>query len=288
MDATARRVRAPLAALIGFAGLASAMGIGRFAFTPLFPLMQQEAGLSIADGAWLASANYAGYLAGAVGVIIARNPVHSALCLVAPLFGMVQGIDDTITLPGGGGLRALFEWRDSAEALRKGSFDIAVLLPNSFASALIAKHAGIPERWGFATDWRGRLLTKAIAKPTGVLHQYEYYQALTAGLGMTSGPPFAAVWPDPDRTKALIIDIGLDPDEPFVVFAPGAAYGHAKRWIPEYAADVAARLARSRGMQAALVGAADELSHIEGSYSSVGSGCGSAARFLASSDRGAA
>jgi MFS family permease len=53
------------AALIGLAALAVAMGIGRFAFTPILPMMQAE-GLSLAAGGWLASANYAGYLAGAL------------------------------------------------------------------------------------------------------------------------------------------------------------------------------------------------------------------------------
>jgi len=53
-------------ALAGLAALAVAMGIGRFAFTPLLPLMQAEYGLSLAQGGWLAAANYAGYLAGAL------------------------------------------------------------------------------------------------------------------------------------------------------------------------------------------------------------------------------
>jgi MFS family permease len=50
----------------GLAALAVAMGIGRFAFTPILPMMQQDHGLSVAAGGWLASANYAGYLAGAL------------------------------------------------------------------------------------------------------------------------------------------------------------------------------------------------------------------------------
>jgi MFS family permease len=45
------------------------MGIGRFAFTPILPMMQEDAGVSIALGGWLASANYLGYLAGALSVI---------------------------------------------------------------------------------------------------------------------------------------------------------------------------------------------------------------------------
>ena len=53
-------------AFAGLAALAVAMGIGRFAFTPVLPMMQQDAGLSVAAGGWLASANYLGYLAGAL------------------------------------------------------------------------------------------------------------------------------------------------------------------------------------------------------------------------------
>ena len=52
--------------VIGGVSMAAAMGIGRFAFTPLLPLMQGAQGLSLADGAWLASVNYLGYLIGAV------------------------------------------------------------------------------------------------------------------------------------------------------------------------------------------------------------------------------
>lgn len=53
-------------ALAGLAALAVAMGIGRFAFTPILPMMLEDAGLSVAGGGWLASANYLGYLVGAL------------------------------------------------------------------------------------------------------------------------------------------------------------------------------------------------------------------------------
>ncbi|CAM5194114.1 Transporter, MFS superfamily OS=Castellaniella defragrans (strain DSM / CCUG 39792 / 65Phen)OX=1437824 GN=BN940_10996 PE=4 SV=1 [Castellaniella denitrificans] len=57
------RIPLPLAGLLA---LAVAMGIGRFAFTPVLPMMQADLGLSLAQGSWLASANYLGYLLGAL------------------------------------------------------------------------------------------------------------------------------------------------------------------------------------------------------------------------------
>lgn len=59
----------PPAWAIGAAGLLSlavAMGIGRFAFTPLLPLMVQAGQVDVAGGGWLAAANYAGYLLGSL------------------------------------------------------------------------------------------------------------------------------------------------------------------------------------------------------------------------------
>ena len=53
-------------AALGCLGLASAMGIGRFAFTPMLPLMQQAYAMPLQQGSWLASANYVGYLIGAL------------------------------------------------------------------------------------------------------------------------------------------------------------------------------------------------------------------------------
>ena len=72
-------MQAATVAFAGLAALAVAMGIGRFAFTPILPMMQDDAGLSTAGGGWLASANYAGYLAGALLAI--RLPLSPAAAI---------------------------------------------------------------------------------------------------------------------------------------------------------------------------------------------------------------
>jgi len=174
---------------------------------------------------------------------------------VAPLFTMVEGVDEVVTLPGRGGLRAITGWQQDVPVLAAGRFDAALLLPNAFAAALVAAKSGIAERWGYATDWRGRFLTRAVPKPPAPLHQGAYYQALTTTLGMTPGPLHARVRPDTDRARQLLRDIGLDLDEPFAVFAPGAAYGRAKQWLPERYAELAHMLIVKRGWSVVMVGA---------------------------------
>ena len=62
------------------------MGIGRFAFTPILPMMQDDAGLSVAQGAWLASANYAGYLIGALWA--ARRAIRPEVAIRAALLAI--------------------------------------------------------------------------------------------------------------------------------------------------------------------------------------------------------
>jgi predicted MFS family arabinose efflux permease len=66
-------------AVAGLLALAVAIGIGRFAFTPLLPMMQDDAGLSVPAGGWLASANYAGYLLGALSAMVMRVRAATAI-----------------------------------------------------------------------------------------------------------------------------------------------------------------------------------------------------------------
>ena len=65
----------------GAAALAGGMGIGRFAYTPILPIMHAQAGLTPRLGAALATANYTGYLAGALAAIVVPRLTHSRWAL---------------------------------------------------------------------------------------------------------------------------------------------------------------------------------------------------------------
>jgi heptosyltransferase-2 len=77
---------------------------------------------------------------------------------VADLYRSVPGVDAVRESHGHGA---------DATALR-GAADLGVILPNSFATALALWRAGIPERWGYATDGRGLLLTRRCRVPDAV------------------------------------------------------------------------------------------------------------------------
>jgi predicted MFS family arabinose efflux permease len=85
----------------GLIGLAVAMGIGRFAFTPLLPLMQQDAGVSLVQGSWLATANYVGYLVGALICISSPPPPARAIqwgLVSIALFTLGMGLTRELSL----------------------------------------------------------------------------------------------------------------------------------------------------------------------------------------------
>ncbi|HEY4375447.1 MAG TPA: YbfB/YjiJ family MFS transporter [Burkholderiales bacterium] len=92
---SAREPSAHAALWAGLFGLVAAMGIGRFSFTPLLPLMQQDAGLTLNQGSWLATANYVGYLAGALASIAMapspRQAIRFGLAAIA-VFTLGMGL----------------------------------------------------------------------------------------------------------------------------------------------------------------------------------------------------
>jgi heptosyltransferase-2 len=168
---------------------------------------------------------------------------------VAEIYGAVSEVDAIEESRG--------HLRDGA--LLRGRFDLALLLPNSFASAWALWRAGIPERWGYASDGRGLLLTRRCPVPAAVRHrsQVYYYRAMLEGLGLApTGSPDASLrcpaeWAE--RGAALLGDPG-----PWIGINPGAFFGSAKRWLPERFATAADLVARRVGAKVAIVGAAAE------------------------------
>jgi heptosyltransferase II len=173
---------------------------------------------------------------------------------VAPLFGLVAGVAEVIALDSRPSM-----WGGGSPALAQGRFDAALLMPNSFYVARIARSAGIRERWGYATQGRGWLLTRRVPPPSR-LHQAAYYQHLTRSLGFAPGPlvPILDLLPAQRAVGAeLLRSAGWDGRAPFVVFAPGAAYGGAKRWPAASFAAVATDLGRA-GLTAVIIGSGDD------------------------------
>jgi heptosyltransferase-2 len=149
--------------------------------------------------------------------------------------------------------------RATVQALAEGRFELGVLLPNSWRSAWQFRRAGIGQIWGYGGSGRGLLLTRAARRPRGVVHQADYYRRLVTGLGVACEPglpPRIAPAPASAAEAAKLLSAaGVTESTRLVAFAPGAAYGQAKQWLPDRAAEVAARLIRDRGVSCLLVGA---------------------------------
>src|SRR5688572_28156201 len=71
--------------------------------------------------------------------------------------------------------KSISEWARITGAIRSGGFDIALLFPNSFESALMMFLARVPERVGYARDGRSWMLTNMIWPPAREQHQVHYY-----------------------------------------------------------------------------------------------------------------
>jgi len=149
-----------------------------------------------------------------------------------------------------------------AGQLRRQGFDLAVLFQNAFEAAFLTFLAGVPRRYGYATDGRSLLLSDPIATPDRrtLVHQVRYYWELLKPLGLTGDPsaPELVVFPEEEQTMAgRFAQGGLTATDVVVGINPGSTYGGAKRWLPERYAEVTERLCRtireSREQQVSVV-----------------------------------
>ncbi len=161
------------------------------------------------------------------------------------------------------------KWQ-AARRLRAERFDCAILFPNSFDSALVVRLAGIPQRIGFDRDGRRLLLTHPISPPAPnevPRHERFYYLELLRRAGILDGFPEEQV-PELDggaeaRTAGEKRFEEMGVATPVIGVSPGAAYGGAKRWLPERFAGAAAQLAAVTGSTVVVFGSQDELSVCE-------------------------
>lgn len=136
-------------------------------------------------------------------------------------------------------------WR-AGRALAREGYDAAIVLPNSWKSALLPFFAGIPERIGFTGEARHVLLNRIHRLDETALPQLaQRYALLAEDAGATAPAPLAAphLAVDAQSVSAALAALGLDASPAPVAFCPGAEYGPAKRWPARHFAELARRLA---------------------------------------------
>jgi heptosyltransferase-2 len=182
---------------------------------------------------------------------------------VKPIYTGMPWADQLLTYRTGktSGKAGKGQFLDLAGRLRAGKFDIAILLTNSFRSALVCKLAGIKRLVGYERDGRGLLLTDKLLPykdkgkyvPTPIVH---YYLGLAHYLGSNHRDIQMQLFATPgeqqeadDVLRRAGVSEPFDRDaskggRPVVMLNPGAQYGAAKCWLPENFAAVGDKFAQ--------------------------------------------
>jgi heptosyltransferase-2 len=201
-----------------------------------------------------------------IGDVAMATPVLRALRLAFPaaridwllksyLVELISGCgwyDELLLLEGGDGTGRAENRFQLSRRLRRRRYDTAFLFPNSFGSLVPIYLAGIPRRIGYNRYSRGWMLTEAAAPPRDRLGKIvpepmpPYYARLLRRLGV-SGIDLRLSLPydesrDAELDRLVFQGNGPDPALPVVCFHPGAAYGSAKCWPPEYFAELGDRI----------------------------------------------
>jgi heptosyltransferase-2 len=178
-----------------------------------------------------------------------------------PVLDACPWVDRLISVPAssGGPVRL-------GRRLARGRFDAAVLLPNSFRTALMVRLAGVPRRIGYDRDGRGRLLTDRLTPPRDgrrftPVPAVQYYLDIARHLGAADPDPTMQLCTRPAddaRAEALLRSADHDAARPLIVLTPGANYGDAKLWPAERFAAVADALRETHHATIAVSGAPRE------------------------------
>lgn len=177
-----------------------------------------------------------------------------------PLLARMPEVRRAITNPHGHGELRLGERRRLGRTLAAESYDQAIVLPNSFKSALAPFFAGIPLRTGYLGELRWGLLNDVRRlDPRALPLMVERFAALAAAAGapLPQPLPLAHLKVDELNRRAVLRHLSLAPRQPVIALCPGAEYGPAKRWPAKYFAELALRL-KSRDCEVWLIGSAKD------------------------------
>ena len=186
----------------------------------------------------------------ALSALAASYPDSRLTVLARPwAMGVYQGqpgVSAVTSLAADGVHRGLFGRLRLARELAGQHYDLAVLFQNAFEAAFITALARIPERWGYARDGRGFLLTKPVkVEPADLLvHESFYYLNILERAGLNAPFTRPRLRPHPEavrEARAALFRQGEKPGDFLLALAPGASFGSAKRWPVENFA-LAARL----------------------------------------------
>jgi heptosyltransferase II len=185
---------------------------------------------------------------------------------VADLYRREPSCDELILYDAPRGLGGLDRKRAFASELRRRNFDCAVLFQNAFEAAVLVRLARVPRRIGYARDARGWLLTDPVPVPQPdeiPRHQRFYYLELLRRAKLIddydTGRSIRLAGADVATAKGRKRFCEASIIGPVIGVSPGAAYGGAKRWLPERFAEAAVIVSRERGASAAVFGSKDEV-----------------------------
>jgi heptosyltransferase-2 len=167
---------------------------------------------------------------------------------------------------------AIGDIRQQARQWGSRRFDLAILFPNSFAPALVARLARIPVRIGYRTERRGFLLSHGIDLPEwrSSRHETFYYLNIIARLAQIIGReqisldqvPEASLSISGDRqqqARSLLTEHGVRSGKLLVALCPGSINSRAKRWPAERYAELAEKLQNKWDADVVLIGSAAEV-----------------------------
>jgi heptosyltransferase-2 len=144
--------------------------------------------------------------------------------------------------------------------LEQERYDQAIVLPNTFKSALTPFFAGIPVRTGYIGELRHWLLNdarKLDEKRFPQLAQRYAALALPRGEPLPLPLPTLALRVDEEERRAVMGRLGLDRGRPAAALCPGAEFGPAKRWPTRHFAELAQGLA-AHGCAVWLIGSQND------------------------------